>query len=85
VIRRRLDSEVALIRTIALENKDRLIAANTVLPGTMDTPANRAAMPDSDPSQWAKTDDVASVIHFLTTPAAAAVNGAAVRVPGPTL
>jgi NAD(P)-dependent dehydrogenase (short-subunit alcohol dehydrogenase family) len=59
--------------------------ANAVLPGTMDTPANRAAMPDTDPSQWAKTEDVASVIHFLTTPAAAAVNGAAVRVPGPIL
>lgn len=59
--------------------------ANAVLPGTMDTPANRAAMPGADPRQWASTDAVASVIHFLTTPAAAAVNGAAVRVPGPTL
>jgi NAD(P)-dependent dehydrogenase (short-subunit alcohol dehydrogenase family) len=59
--------------------------ANAVLPGTMDTPANRAAMPDTDPSKWARTDDVASVIHFLTTPAAVAINGAAVRVPGPTL
>ena len=59
--------------------------ANAVLPGTMDTPANRAAMPDADPSQWVSTDAVASVIHFLTTPAAAAVNGAAVRVPGRTL
>ena len=59
--------------------------ANAVLPGTMDTPANRAAMPDADPAKWAGTEDVASVIHFLTTPAAAAVNGAAVRVPGPTL
>lgn len=57
--------------------------ANAVLPGTMDTPANRAAMPDADPTKWAKTDDVAAVIHFLTAPAAAAVNGAAVRVPGP--
>lgn len=59
--------------------------ANAVLPGTMDTPANRAAMPDADPSKWARTEDVASVIHFLTTPAAVAINGAAVRVPGPTL
>jgi NAD(P)-dependent dehydrogenase (short-subunit alcohol dehydrogenase family) len=59
--------------------------ANAVLPGTMDTPANRAAMPDADPSQWVSTDAVASVIHFLTTPAAAGVNGAAVRVPGRTL
>jgi NAD(P)-dependent dehydrogenase (short-subunit alcohol dehydrogenase family) len=57
--------------------------ANAVLPGTMDTPANRAAMPQADPATWAKTDDVAAVIHFLTTTAAAAVNGAAVRVPGP--
>jgi NAD(P)-dependent dehydrogenase (short-subunit alcohol dehydrogenase family) len=59
--------------------------ANAVLPGTMDTPANRASMPDADPTQWARTDDVASVVHFLTTPAAVAVNGAAVRVPGPSL
>lgn len=59
--------------------------ANAILPGTMDTPANRADMPDADPSQWASTDAVASVIHFLTTPAAASVNGAAVRVPGRTL
>jgi len=59
--------------------------ANAVLPGTMDTPANRAAMPDADPSQWVTTDAVASAIHFLTTPAAAGINGAAVRVPGRTL
>ena len=59
--------------------------ANAVLPGTMDTPANRAAMPDADPAQWVSTDAVASAIHFLTTPAAAGINGAAVRVPGRTL
>ena len=59
--------------------------ANAVLPGTMDTAANRAAMPGADPSQWAKTEDVAAVIHFLASPGAVAVNGAAVRVPGPAL
>jgi NAD(P)-dependent dehydrogenase (short-subunit alcohol dehydrogenase family) len=58
--------------------------ANAVLPGTMDTAANRAAMPTADPSQWARTEDVAAVIHFLTSPESVAVNGAAVRVPGPT-
>lgn len=56
--------------------------ANAVLPGTMDTPANRTAMPDADPSLWVSTEAVASAIHFLTTPAAAGINGAAVRVPG---
>jgi NAD(P)-dependent dehydrogenase (short-subunit alcohol dehydrogenase family) len=59
--------------------------ANAVLPGTMDTAANRKAMPDADPATWVTTDAVAAVIHFLTTPASAAVNGAAVRVPGPSL
>jgi NAD(P)-dependent dehydrogenase (short-subunit alcohol dehydrogenase family) len=59
--------------------------ANAVLPGTMDTPGNRAAMPDVDPAKWVRTEDVAATIHFLTTPAAVGVNGAAVRVPGPTL
>lgn len=59
--------------------------ANAVLPGTMDTPANRAAMPDVDPARWVTTAAVAEVVHYLTTPASAAVNGAAVRVSGPTL
>ncbi|MEA2605005.1 MAG: hypothetical protein QOF89_5997 [Acidobacteriota bacterium] len=59
--------------------------ANAVLPGTMDTAANRAAMPDADAAKWVTTDAVASVIHFLSTPEAAAINGAAVRVPGPIL
>jgi NAD(P)-dependent dehydrogenase (short-subunit alcohol dehydrogenase family) len=59
--------------------------ANAVLPGTMDTPANRAAMPEVDPGRWVSTAAVAEVIHFLTTPAAAAINAAAVRVPGPTV
>jgi len=59
--------------------------ANAVLPGTMDTPANRASMPDADPAGWVSTAAVAEVIHFLASPGAAGVNGAAVPVPGPTL
>ena len=59
--------------------------ANAVLPGTMDTAAKRASLPTADPSKWVTTGAVASVIHYLTTPASAAINGAAVRVPGPTL
>ncbi len=59
--------------------------ANAVLPGTMDTPANRRAMPGTDPATWVSTRAVAEVIYYLGTPAAAAVNGAAVRVPGPSL
>lgn len=72
-----------LVESLAREIAPFGARANAVLPGTMDTPANRASMPDADPAQWVTTDAVASVIHFLTTPAAAAINGAAIRVPGP--
>jgi NAD(P)-dependent dehydrogenase (short-subunit alcohol dehydrogenase family) len=74
-----------LVESLARELAPVGARANAVLPGTMDTPANRAAMPDADPSRWVPTSAVAETIHYLTTPAAAAVNGAAVRVPGPTL
>jgi len=74
-----------LVESLARELAPAGARANSVLPGTMDTAANRAAMPDADPGKWVTTDAVADVIHFLTTPAAAGVNGAAVRVPGPTL
>jgi len=74
-----------LVESLAREIAPFGARANAILPGTMDTPANRAAMPDADPAQWVTTDAVAAVIHFLTTPAAAAINGAAIRVPGPTL
>ena len=74
-----------LVESLAREMAPFGGRANAVLPGTMDTPANRAAMPDTDPAQWVTTDEVAAVIHYLTTPAAVAVNGAAIRVPGPTL
>jgi len=44
---------VSLVRTVALENKDAGLTANVVLPGTMDTPANRKAMPGADFSDLA--------------------------------
>jgi NAD(P)-dependent dehydrogenase (short-subunit alcohol dehydrogenase family) len=74
-----------LVESLAREMAPFGGRANAVLPGTMDTPANRRAMPDADPAGWVSTDDVAAVVHHLTTPAARAVNGAAVRVPGPDL
>jgi NAD(P)-dependent dehydrogenase (short-subunit alcohol dehydrogenase family) len=73
---------VTLIRTVALENADRGITANLVLPGTMDTPANRAAMPKADHSQWVPPADVAEVIFWLASDAASQVNGAAIPVSG---
>ena len=73
---------VSLIKTLALENTDRNITANLVLPGTMDTPANRAAMPGADRSTWVSPVDVAEAIFWLSSDAASQVNGAAVPVGG---
>jgi NAD(P)-dependent dehydrogenase (short-subunit alcohol dehydrogenase family) len=73
---------VALIRTIALENKDRNISANTVLPGTMDTPANRAADPKADFSVWVQPAQVAALLAHLASDAGAQVTGAAIPIYG---
>ncbi len=73
---------VSLIRTVALENKDAGIAANVVLPGTMDTPANRKDMPGADVSQWVQPALVASLILWLAGDAGKDVTGAAIPVYG---
>jgi len=73
---------VSLVRTIAKENKDSAITANAVLPGTMDTPANRAAMPNADPSKWIQPDRVAALLVWLASDAAAQVTGAVIPVYG---
>jgi NAD(P)-dependent dehydrogenase (short-subunit alcohol dehydrogenase family) len=73
---------VSLIHTIALENKDRCISANTVLPGTMDTPGNRAGDPDADGSQWVQPSQVAAILLHLASDAGAQITGAALPVYG---
>ena len=73
---------VALIRTVALENKDRGITANVILPGTIDTPANRKAMPDADTRTWVQPTSIASLIVWLAGEAAKDVNGAVIPVYG---
>ena len=73
---------VSLIRTIAIENKDLGISANAVLPGTMDTPGNRAAMPNADRSQWVEPSQVAALLVYLASDAAADITGAAVPIYG---
>jgi NAD(P)-dependent dehydrogenase (short-subunit alcohol dehydrogenase family) len=73
---------VALIRTIALENKDRCVSANSVLPGTMDTPRNRAGDPKADVSQWVAPSQVAALLVHLASDGAAQITGAAIPVYG---
>jgi len=71
-----------LSESLAEELKDRNITVNTVLPGTIDTPRNRADMPKADFSRWVPPEAIADVIVFLASDAARAVNGAAIRVFG---
>lgn len=73
---------VSLMRTVALENKDVGITANVILPGTMDTPANRKAMPGAEISQWVQPASVASLIVWLAGDAGKDVTGAAIPVYG---
>ena len=72
----------SLMKTVALENKDAGITANVILPGTMDTPANRKAMPSADTSQWVQPASVASLIVWLSSDAGKDVTGAAIPVYG---
>jgi NAD(P)-dependent dehydrogenase (short-subunit alcohol dehydrogenase family) len=72
----------ALVQTVAMENADANITANVVLPGTMDTPANRASMPNADFSKWAQPNDVASVILQLSDESAGLITGTLVPIQG---
>jgi NAD(P)-dependent dehydrogenase (short-subunit alcohol dehydrogenase family) len=69
-----------LTRVLALENRDRGVRFNCVLPGTIDTPANRRAMPDADHSRWTSPGAIARVMAFLLSPESAPVTGALVPV-----
>jgi NAD(P)-dependent dehydrogenase (short-subunit alcohol dehydrogenase family) len=73
---------VSLIRTVALENKDAGLRANVILPGTMDTPANRKAMPNADFSKWVQPAAVASLIVWLASDAGKDLNGVVIPVYG---
>lgn len=74
---------VSLVRTVALENKDAGLTANVVLPGTMDTPTNRKAMPGADFLRWLKPADVADLVLWLADERAAHITGTAIPIDGP--
>ena len=71
---------VSLVRTIAAENKKFGITANIILPGTMDTPANRAAMPSANFSTWVLPRNVADILVHLVMNRA--ITGARIPVYG---
>src|SRR5579859_4025944 len=71
-----------LVQTVAMENAAAGLTANVILPGTMDTPANRKSMPDADASKWLKTERVAELAFFLSQESAATITGAVIPIDG---
>lgn len=71
-----------LVESMAAELKSSHIQVNCILPGTIDTPENRQAMPDADFDKWVKPEQIAQAIMFLASPASDAITGAALPVSG---
>jgi NAD(P)-dependent dehydrogenase (short-subunit alcohol dehydrogenase family) len=72
----------ALTRTLALEGRDFGIRVNAVAPGLVDTASNINAMKPKDLKRWAKRDEIAEVVVFLASPAAAGVTGQVLAATG---
>jgi len=76
-------SAVARItESMALELREQGINVNAVAPSIIDTPANRDAMPDVDPSKWVAPSQLADVMRFLASEDASAIHGAVIPVVG---
>ena len=73
---------VSLVESIAAQGRSHGVTANAVLPGTIDTPANRAAMPSADPAGWVRPEEVAAAIAFLASEEASGVTGSLLLLPG---
>jgi len=72
----------ALTQALAEETTDEQIWVNAVAPSVLDTPANRAAMPDADYRRWVAPADLAEIVAFLASPANRVTRGAVIPVYG---
>jgi NAD(P)-dependent dehydrogenase (short-subunit alcohol dehydrogenase family) len=73
---------IAAVAAASEEVKAAAVCVNCILPSIIDTPANRRAMPDADPSRWVRPEEIGAVVRFLCSPEASAVTGAAIPVYG---
>ncbi len=73
---------LGLVDALDVEYAGDGIRSNAILPSVIDTPANRASMPDADPGNWVTPEQLAATVAFLCTPASAATSGAHVPVYG---
>ncbi|HSQ60121.1 MAG TPA: SDR family NAD(P)-dependent oxidoreductase [Acidobacteriota bacterium] len=72
----------ALVLTLAHELKRSGVTANAVMPSLVDTPANRASIPDGSFGDWVKPEAIADLLLYLASDAAAATSGALVPIYG---
>jgi NAD(P)-dependent dehydrogenase (short-subunit alcohol dehydrogenase family) len=72
----------ALAQAVAAEVLDAGVRVNVVMPSTLDTPANRKAMPNAESSRWVALDSLSGVISFLLSDASRDISGAALPVYG---
>ena len=64
-----------LVEAMAAELSPHGVRVNSIAPSVLDTPANRQAMPDANPTEWLSTDVAAQTVAFLASPAAQALHG----------
>lgn len=71
-----------LTEALAEELKEEGVRVNAILPSIIDTPANRAAMPDADVAKWVSPAQLAGVVAFLLSSDAMPITGALIPVTG---
>ena len=73
---------IAFTLCLAEEGKSCGVRANCIVPGILDTAANRKAMPDGDTKSWVSTEQVGDTIVYLCGPASAGINGSTILMNG---
>ena len=73
---------INLMETIALENKDKNITANAIIPGIIDTKANRESIPNADYNKWVKPEEIAETILYLLSDNAKSFRGNIIKMYG---
>ncbi len=73
---------IAFAHAVAVEYRDDRVRCNSILPSVIDTPANRASMPNADHDRWVKPAEIAGVISHLLGDDSAPISGAAIPVYG---
>ena len=71
-----------ITETFSAELRESGVNVNAVLPSTIDTPQNRAAMPTANYACWVSPDAIADVVAFLLSDGARAIHGASIPVYG---